>query len=478
MSIVLIILLSCVLLFAFIGTPRDASGTRPALSAYTVILTLFAVYAVVPAALIVANGSKYIWAPTFADGPALPATLGVCLAAVLAFLLGHFVFSRRSLQRLSPIPSRVSAPSAANVYGARAAVATVAVGLSLKLYFVLSSGGLGQTVQRLSSSVRENSGLEELDTTVLLLRNASGIADGAAVWLLLSALKSKRHRSAAAILLIVVLLLSYTTMGKRLGLLWPLLAVAVGLHVYVRRIGLRALPIGVLAFLALTMGTLMFRIFLPAASAGVGIDLNQIAYSGGSVFAFYFYSLEFSTVEMMTVAIFGRDDINNLFGGTLEAFWETSILPFSYIIPRTIWPDKPEVLLDLSHGISAVSTGTPLQNIVGFASTLVGTSYISAGVIGTIIAFLLLGFFTASVDRRILDEDWSVVSVLRYSFLLVLAFHLFRQGTMGWVFIIAVVLQLGFLVGMILPVLASKHTPTAPNHRRIPVQGTTVEQTK
>ncbi|MEV8147982.1 O-antigen polymerase [Arthrobacter sp. NPDC080073] len=451
MSLILVLLTSAVLIAAFFGTPKDGNGVKPALSAYTLVLSLFAVYAVFPAVLILANDSKYLWAPSFSENPALPVTLGLCLVALFAFLLGHFVFSRRSNHNPFEWASKVKDHTPVSLKGVRTAIVLVLIGLGLKIYFVLSSGGLNETVQRLSGSIRTNSGLDQLDANAVGLRTVSGVADGAAVWLVLLALKSKRHRTLAFAALLFVLALSYTTMGKRLGLLWPLLAVVIGIHLFVKKVGIRALPIGVIAFLALTMGTLFFRIFLPAASAGVGIDLNTVSYSGGSILAFYFYSLEFSTVEMMTVAIYGRQEINDLFGGPVQAFWETSIVPFTYVIPRTIWPDKPENIYDLSHGISAVSTGTPLQSVVGYASTLVGTSYITAGIAGTIVAFLALGWLTARVDRNIMRTDWSVNTVLRYSFLLVVVFHLFRQGTIGWVFIIAVVQQLGFLAGIVLP---------------------------
>jgi len=360
------------------------------------------------------------------------------------------------------------------------AIGAVVAGLALKFYVVYAAGGLDQTVQRLSGSVRGNSGLEQLDADAVGLRNLSGIADGAAVWLMLTAMKSKRHRLSASVILIFVMALTYTTMGKRLGLLWPLLAVAVGAHVYVKRMDIRVLPLGLAAFLGLTMGALFFRIFLPAASAGVGIDLNQIAYASGSLLSFYFYSLEFSTVEMMTVAIFGRQDINDLFGGAGAAFWETSIVPFSYIIPRAFWPDKPEALFDLSHAINAITTGTQLQSTIGFASTLIGTSYITAGIVGTIVVFVGLGIVTARIDVHLIARGWSVGSVLRYSFFLVVIFHVFRQGTIGWVFIIAVVQQLGFIGGIVIPFLAagrnqSKSTRPFKSPR---LKGHTVESSK
>jgi hypothetical protein len=386
-------------------------------------------------------------------------------------MFGHAV----GVQRLDPTPAKIRDSTTIEPKGGhrglRTAVTLLVSGVLLKLYVVYSAGGLDQTVQRLSGAVRENSGLEQLDADAVGLRNLSGIADGAAVWLLLTALRSKRHRVAASIALALVIILSYTTMGKRLALLWPLLAVAVGMHVFVRRIGIKALPIGVLAFLGLTMGALFFRIFLPAASAGVGIDLNQISYAGGSLLSFYFYSLEFSTVEMITVAIYGRDDLNAIFGGTGGAFFETSIVPFSYIIPRAIWPDKPNTLFDLSHAINAVANGKPLEGTIGYASTLIGTSYIYGGLILLVLVFLAAGFYVAKVDRHFQSAEWSVIRIISYSFFLVVVFHAFRQGTIGWVFIIAVVQQLGFISGFALPLLASGSPrlttaagPSWPNH--------------
>ncbi len=92
------------------------------------------------------------------------------------------------------------------------------------------------------------------------------------------------------------------------------------------------LPIVVALVIGLGFLTLTARVFLPASNLGYNINLDNVSYANGSVLRFYLYSLEFSTLEMISISMLSRQDILNLFGGTWNAVITTNIEPFAYSV--------------------------------------------------------------------------------------------------------------------------------------------------
>lgn len=88
-----------------------------------------------------------------------------------------------------------------------------------------------------------------------------------------------------------------------------------------------------------------------------------------------------------------RDGLSNLYYGSTVPLWS--------LIPRALWPDKPQV----GGGLDLVSEFTGLTFADG---TSVGTghvleSYMNFGWLGIIIGFLVLGFLLARLDRMLVD---------------------------------------------------------------------------
>jgi hypothetical protein len=294
------------------------------------------------------------------------------------------------------------------------------------------------------------------DPTALLVRGLSGLADVGAVWILLDAFRTRRHLAASSAIFAVVLVASYVTVGKRLALILPLLALIVGFSVLVRHLSVKLIPLLLIAFLGFGMVTLLVRIFLPASAAQVNIDLNNVGYAHGSVFAFYFNSLEFSTVEMITVATQSAKELNNLLGGTANAFFQTNIVPFSFGIPRSVWLEKPTNYYDLSYAVSSLLNHQRVEDTsVGYVTTLVGTAFVTAGPVGIVGAFGTFGASIVLLDRILIARNWSNSRIIGYGFVLMCVFHFFRMGTLAWTFLIGVLQQDGFLIGALVLVVAS-----------------------
>jgi hypothetical protein len=459
-----LIILSVVLAVGFICAPRDWKGTRPVLSSYVVVLIGISLYILLPSILTFTSGT-YTWAADYYSEETFSRTIWLSVLALVAFLYGN-ALSRKSRPQRSNDLDEDSAGADTQSTGRSADVLLLALlgfGLALKIVLIINTGGIDDAVTRMSGFGREFSGLDRLGAGAILLLTISGIADGAATWGMLGALRDRHRQKTWLVILVGTLSLSYLTTGKRLIFLLPIICVLVGVHVYRRSLTTRLLPI-VFAF-AIGVGfvTLMTRIFLPASVQGYVVNLDDVAYADGSVLQFYLYSLEFATAEMITVAMLSRQDIIDMFGGMWDAFFVTNIQPFLYSVPRALWPGKPSEFYDLSYGISAALGDTPFEDpTVGYASTLIGTSYLIGGIVCVIGVMFALGFLTARIDLRLARRDWTDMSIILYALALVVVFHLFRQGTLGWTFIVSVVQQYGAIAALLVLGMSTRTIRGAP----------------
>ncbi|MBB2991282.1 hypothetical protein FHR72_002766 [Mycolicibacterium iranicum] len=440
-----------ILFVGFINAPHDWKGAKPILSTYVVALIAIALYIALPAVLVLTSGT-YTWAVGYYSEDHFAKAIWLSVLALLAFLYGNLLARPR---KFATIEHQVPHPrdDVANPPGESKDLllySLLIVGLALKFYLIITTGGFESSVTRFSGYAREFSGVSHLDAEAILLRTLSGIADGAATWGVVQALKRGAHEKVWLLILLATLVLSYITMGKRLVLLLPLVCILLAYNTYRRSLTTRLVPL-VLAF-SISAGfiTLMARAFLPASVLGYDINLENVEYSGGSVVRFYLYSLEFSSLEMISVAMQAGDQINDLFGGAWNAVTTTNFEPFFYSVPRAVWPEKPTVFYDLSYGVSAVLGDTSFEDpTVGYASTLIGTSYIMGGIILVICAMFAFGYLTGRLDSSLNRPSPTEMSIVLYAIALVVVFHLFRQGTLGWTFIVSVVQQYGAIGALI-----------------------------
>ena len=458
MALLGLITLSIVLALGFIHAPRDWKGTRPIVSSYVVVLIGISLYILAPSILILTSGS-YTWAAHYYSEETFARTIWLSVLALVAFLYGNALSRRGRMPRFDDFPVHSTGSDTRPSRRSEDVVllALLGLGLACKIVLIVNTGGIADSVTRMSTYAREFSGVGLLDPGAILLRTISGIADGAAAWGVLRALRNRHRAKTWLLILLVMLSLSYVTTGKRLVLLLPIICVLVGVHIYRRPLTTRLVPIVLALAIGIGFVTLMARVFLPASVQGYNINLDNVAYANGSVLQFYLYSLEFATAEMISVAIIAREDIVNMFGGTWDAMFITNFDPFLYSVPRALWPGKPSELYDLSYGISAALGATPFEDpTVGYASTLIGTSYLLGGVIGVMAAMFAFGFLTARIDFRLARQHWTDMSVILFAIGLVVVFHLFRQGTLGWTFIVSIVQQYGAIAALLVLAMISR----------------------
>jgi hypothetical protein len=444
---VLLLAIGTVILFGFSISPRDASGLRPLICAHNVVMGAFAAYVLMPGIVILLHNGDYVWASRYATPELLTRTLGCFLLAIILFLTGTFLHRARGAN---------ATPTGAPTHDASGSswklpLALIVLGLCMKVYVTIQLGGIGPMVAGLSTGIRNYLDLAPANAVLVGWRTLSGIADGAATWLIVEALRLRRRILSASIIFAVVIVATYLTIGKRLILLLPLLAVAIAVHKYRRPILVRAAPLAAAIVAAVGMASLFFRIFLPAAIAHIRIDLNKVPWAHGSYLYFYLRSPEFSTVEMMSVALQSRSRLIGMFGGPWQTFYTTNLEPFLYGIPRVIFPWKPHAFYDLSQAISALILGTNVGDAnVGYASTFVGTSYIVGGLVLMVLASVAFGWLASALDRTQLTPSRDASSAIWYAVGLAVTFQLFRQGTLGWTFIVTIVQQYGFILAVLL----------------------------
>lgn len=404
--------------------------------------------------LLLFNSGNFIWAPGYEQDDGLVRALLLSLLALGAFALGNRVGARprwRHKTRKTPDKEiEKSSRSGPELAEWILPIALIIVGMALKFYLIGSLGGPAQTVALSSAGARDRLGLDGPGTALIGIRTLSGIADAGAAWLLIDALRLRRRVLAQMLLFSLVIATSYVTIGKRLTLILPIFCIIIAWHYYRTPILAKTAPLALLVVSAAGMASLLFRVFLPANTAQIAINLDSIPYAHGSIFLFYLYSLEFASVEMIAVSITSANEINGLFGGQLNAYVTTNIVPFSFGIPRAVFPGKPSGYFDLSQGVSSVVLGNNLADTqVGYAPTIIGTSYISGGILGVFVALFLVGRLARYIDDRTAVPSRCTASVVYRAIALVLVFQVFRQGTLGWTFIVAIVQQYGFIVGIL-----------------------------
>jgi len=444
-------LLLALAIISIINAPVDWRGAKPMMSSYLIVVMAISLFVILPAIPIAMRGS-YIWAPGYFSEENLSAAIWLSILALTMFILGNAVYRRyrpgkQPEQNCDSVHVNDSPP---RQNATLLLVAFLFIGVAIKIFLVLSVGGPANSVFMLSSLGRSQSGIDTLDSGAIILRVLSGVADGAAVWGLLNAFRERRNEKTWGIVFLIILSLTFLTIGKRLILLLPILMVVVGIHVYKRPLTIKLLPAMVIGTVLLGLATISLRAILPALLLGYDVDFSRSEYAEGSFLRYYLYSLEFAMLEMITVVMVSRESISGMFGGAWEGFWSTNIEPLFYTVPRAIWPGKPAIFYDLSYGVSAELGVSDFENpTVGFAPTIIGTSYFFLGIAGVALAMFGLGALSAQLDRRLLRGQWGNPDIFLYAIGLVIMFHLFRQGSIGYALIISITQQYGAIAALL-----------------------------
>lgn len=443
----------------------DGQGCRHLISSNGVFLTTFSLYFVIPALNPILTGGEFFWAAKYSGETIVAVVMCALVWSLMIYLLGYGIKPKSYIAIGASFVSEQPAKYRSSRRALFISMVFILMGVVMKLMAVRLGGGMDETVMRMSKGVSQSLNISSISSKVGHLRNFSGISEAGAAYLLLEALRARRARWLASAIFIAVVALAMMTTGKRLYILWPVLIAAGGFSCYLNVLRPRHFLFLLPAGLAFGFLTLMYRIYVPLYFAGAlpSFDLASAPWSQGSLWLFYFNSLEFSFFELTAASFVDHETINRLLGGSFLAFYRPYIEPFLYIIPRSVWPGKPETLVDISHAMSAMIFNTDLTiATTGIAPGLPGTSYILGGPLGFTVSFFLLGILCRRIDmnyigRRRAGDDILPMRIVWLAFWIVVVFHIFRQGTIGWVFMITVVQQMGLLLGFALISLASRH---------------------
>lgn len=423
---------------AFQLQPNRPNGRPEIVNAFGIVLIALALNIVLPAALSnISKGGVLVWARPFSNSTEMIQALLITLLALGAFCLGFGFYcsllaSSATGGPLRSPPTAVSGPMRISPNAVTMLWILVGFGLLLKLIALVQIGVGPELIARMSGAIRQGMNqvsTESRMTSYLVL--ASAVADAAAAMLVLLALKTRRRLALAVAVALFCISLTFILSGKRSSLLLPLVLMISAFTAYRRPITVRSLPVVLVALLSFGMATLMLRILAPQSAIGSVLDYRLLG--GGSLVDFYLYSPEFAGFDMVVRSVGQGDQIADMFGGRAIAFYRAFLEPFLYVVPRAIWPGKPDSFVDLSHGFYSATFGGGLTGLVGLGGTLIGYANVLGGPFAVAGSFIGLGLLSGWIDR---DRGDGVPALVFKAIGIVLAFTMFRQGSLGWTFLI------------------------------------------
>jgi hypothetical protein len=431
--------------------PRCSLGYRPLLSGYTIVIFPMILYVAFSACFsIYFNDMESFLYPQYSTPATILGTLMVCWISTLMFVGFYHFFARRDPVLVKP--EKVVRPL--SVYFAPLAYGLVAIGMLMKVLYVYRQGGLHMVMVSRSNGIAQSLGLEtSTDYITSNLTAVSFLADAAACWLFLTALRARKQVAGHLILVGIVLIGTFIVSIKRDVLIAPLMALIVGISIYWRPLEMRRAPLFLVAALLFSVLTLFGRILLPAYLAHIDLFGNAGS-SAFRTFVIHLMATDTGYFDGNLIAIYGAQDIIAKFGGWWDAFARPNLIPLIYLIPRFVWPSKPDDFIDLGAALYAIQSGVPLTMVRGGAGLcLTGSAWIYGGLFGLTCAMALLGWAAHFVDRFLAQMHRASPSrILIFAVSAMVLFHLYRQGTIGFTFLTFV--QVGALFWLAAVVLA------------------------
>ena len=182
----------------------------------------------------------------------------------------------------------------------------------------------------------------------------------------------------------------------------------------------------------------------------VVIGSGIISFIRGSVRNGWGVSLDnFAAEDIFENLIFNLQ-IYKSYYGVLRAFTEKMdytygmqiLYTFIMIVPRIIWPGKPE-----SYQAQIIGNGLNHKAVVtGYAFPNLGEFYGEFGIIGAIVGYLLFGMLLGRWKTMYAQESSTKVSMLKYSILLPVCLQLIIRGAIYQNFYLIIFLMLPFWV--------------------------------
>jgi len=427
-------LVAATLVGALFLAPACSLGFKPLLSGYTIVIYTMILYIALSAAIpIFFNDMVSFFYPQYSGPDRFFGALMVNWLGIVLFVGFYLFITRQRRQNPTPYrPVRVTNPCFPFT-----AYALVFSGLAMKALFILRSGGLRAVLVTRSAGIAQHLGLSQsTDQATLYLSFFSMIADAAACWLVLEAMRARRQVFFHAILILGTLAMTFIITPKREVLIMPILALLVGFSTYYKPLLLSKAPLFLSGAVFFSMATLAGRIFLPAYAAGITL-VKLAQFDQLRKFGIRLLSTDVAFFDATAAGIYGKQAIIMKFGGWWNMIYRPNLEVISYAIPRFLWPGKPDNLVDVSTALLSIIEGLPLDKTQGgFGIGLIGTSWLYGGGLGLVFGMALLAMAAAFVDRFLLKTHRaSATRILTFAISATMLFHLYRQGTVGWVFI-------------------------------------------
>ncbi len=262
------------------------------------------------------------------------------------------------------------------------------------------------------------------------------------------------------ILVVIAILMVYVSSAKRTTVLPILLIPLIYYHYCHNWLSLlKAFRYFIGLIFLLVIGVLA-RMALPLVARGA-TPSDHMGQNTQTVLEFYAVSGEFMTFDMFLFSQTRAEIILEQIGGALEGFIYYTFAIMAVIIPRALWPGKPD-FWDLGNVYNTLITG---GEGVGFAITIFGTSYLFLGIIGLTFGMFLFAWIQKIIYQWLKPYNGDITNVLYYGVVYWMAFQAMRFGTFGFTFVVFIQTMLvGFLAIWLLGKMRKFNFSLFPSH--------------
>jgi hypothetical protein len=366
-----------------------------------------------------------------ADNFAVMASSIAIALSLLLFSVIYFAYKVRTPQRLQDSENGSSDIWMPHWFLYFACI-LLAVGSVGKWQVISSLGGMSVDLMlNLSASVRHAGGAQASAAWSFV----ASLFDAGLYMLIFYTIVTRQHYLLITALVLVGIASTLSIGGKRIAALGFIVAAAVW-YIQARQMPFKAQLSLLVAAFAVSMLGLLGRIAIPTWLIGsaehttVAVDtvtrpLQTVLDSG-----------ELGLFEGTSFAFEARDDFLSGFSTGLHLLAHQTISSTLFIVPRALWPGKPEAF-DFSQIFYSLMIAD--DRSTGWAIGPVGVGYIWGGWIGVALNVLVAAGLARLVDSELLVRTSNMAVLFILPFVVISYFHLLRFGSPGFVLVNAYV---------------------------------------
>ena len=292
----------------------------------------------------------------------------------------------------------------------------------------LSLFGSENLLLYLSPSARRDAGVGVSQLVVVI----ESMLAWSAIFFIILMIRTK-IRLLPLVLVLIAIGMVYISSGKRTTVLPILLIPLVYYHYCHNWLSLLKAMRYFIGLIFLIVIGVLGRMAMPLIVKG-DAPSDYMGDSSATVLEYYAISGEFMTFDMFLMSIIKSQIILEHIGGALNGFIYYTIATMSVIVPRAIWPGKPD-FWDLGNVYQKIIMG---DGESGFAVTIFGTSYLFFGIVGLMLGMFLFAWIQKIIYEWLRPYDGDIANVLYYGVAYWMAFQAMRFGTFGFTFVVFV----------------------------------------